>query len=78
MKYLLGLILAFSMISPTFAEIKEFSPVKVIVDTERGIVLREPRQMDYDNYKDVFKLEKPRSLKDLILGRKSCGGGCGA
>ena len=73
MKYLMGLVMVLALSMSTFAEIKEFSPVKVIVDTERGIVLREPRQMDYDNYKDVFKLEAPRSLKDLILGRKSCG-----
>jgi hypothetical protein len=74
MRYIL-IILAFVSLSlTTLSEVKEFSPVKVLVDTDRGVVLREPTQLDYDHFKDAFKLDKPKSLKDLILGRRSCGG----
>lgn len=55
------------------AEVKEFSPVKVIVDTEKGIVLREPTELDYNfvlvnaGTKDVNK-----SFLEKVFGKKNC------
>lgn len=74
MSKIITAVLFLFLILPTLAEVKEYDPTKVLVDTDNGVVIREPRQMDYDHFKDAFKLDKPRSLKDLILGRKSCGG----
>jgi hypothetical protein len=57
----------------SFAKVEEFSPVKVLVDTDRGVVLREPTSLDYDNaILDKETATKDRSVWEKIF-KKPCG-----
>jgi len=77
MKYLITIVAFLFFTLPALSEIKEFDSDKVLVDTDLGQVIYVPREIDYDYHKSTSKLDKEYrpSLKDLILGRKSCG--CG-
>jgi hypothetical protein len=72
-KLFAGLTLASLLTLGSFAKVEEFSPVKVLVDTDNNVVLREPSALDYDNaILDKQTKTEDRSLLDRIF-RKPCG-----
>lgn len=67
----LALMLITSLSS--LAVVQEFSPTKVLVDTDNNVVIWQPRQIDYDHEINNKKTgTKDRSVVDRIL-RKKCG-----
>lgn len=87
MKQLLLALIILGSTAPTFAGIVQVDPTKVIIDTDTGAVIFMPRDLDYDfalasktldiNYaletKKADKIHIP-SLKEILLGKSSCGG----
>lgn len=65
-------LIGFSL--PSLAEVKEFSPTKVIVDVTNGKVLREPTALDYE-FALMNKQTKDanKSVVQKVFGRKKCG-----
>jgi hypothetical protein len=70
---LTAILLISASTTASFAKVEEFSPVKVLVDTDRGVVLREPTALDYDNaILDKETATKDRSVWEKIF-KKPCG-----